>query len=164
MGSLVEKTAPGSAGVAGASMSKSFIPRQPIFDLKQNVFAYELLFRSGLDNAFKSAEPNQASAKVMSDGVLLMSIEALSGGKLAFINLTRDILLNDFISLQKDTALVSVIGTIDAFNQAKMVASNHFNLSSVTTVAILFVIITIPQARFVDRMMAADQRRMRAAG
>ena len=73
-------------------------------------------------------------------------------------------LLNDFISLQKDTALVSVIGTIDAFNQAKMVASNHFNLSSVTTVAILFVIITIPQARFVDRMMAADQRRMRAAG
>jgi polar amino acid transport system permease protein len=71
-------------------------------------------------------------------------------------------LLNDFISLQKDTALVSVIGTIDAFNQAKMVASNHFNLSSVTTVAILFVIITIPQARFVDRLMAADQQRMRA--
>src|SRR5882724_853862 len=73
-------------------------------------------------------------------------------------------LLNDFISLQKDTALVSVIGTIDAFNQAKMVASNHFNLSSVTTVAILFVIITIPQARFVDRLMAADQKRMRAGG
>ncbi len=73
-------------------------------------------------------------------------------------------LLNDFISLQKDTALVSVIGTIDSFNQAKMVASNHFNLSSVTTVAILFVIITIPQARFADRLMAADQRRMRASG
>ncbi|MGH6937939.1 amino acid ABC transporter permease, partial [Hypericibacter sp.] len=73
-------------------------------------------------------------------------------------------LLNDFISLQKDTALVNVIGAIDAFNQAKIVASNHFNLSSVTTVAFLFVIITIPQARFVDRMIERDQRRTRAAG
>jgi polar amino acid transport system permease protein len=73
-------------------------------------------------------------------------------------------LLNDFIGLQKDTALVNVIGTIDAFNQAKIVASNHFNLSSVTTVAILFVIITIPQARLVDRLVERDQRRMRAGG
>lgn len=73
-------------------------------------------------------------------------------------------LLNDFISLQKDTALVNVIGAIDAFNQAKIVASNHFNLSSVTTVAFLFVVITIPQARFVDRMIERDQRRTRAAG
>jgi polar amino acid transport system permease protein len=73
-------------------------------------------------------------------------------------------LLNDFIGLQKDTALVNVIGTIDAFNQAKIVASNHFNLSSVTTVAFLFVIITIPQARFVDKMVERDQRRMRAGG
>ncbi len=73
-------------------------------------------------------------------------------------------LLNDFIGLQKDTALVNVIGTIDAFNQAKIVASNHFNLSSVTTVAFLFVLITIPQARFVDRLIERDQRRMRAGG
>jgi polar amino acid transport system permease protein len=73
-------------------------------------------------------------------------------------------LLNDFISLQKDTALVNVIGTIDAFNQAKIVASNHFNLSSVTTVAFLFVLITIPQTRLVDRLVERDQRRMRAGG
>ena len=44
-------------------------------------------------------------------------------------------LLNDFIGLQKDTALVNVIGVIDAFNQAQIMASNHFNLSAVTTVA-----------------------------
>jgi polar amino acid transport system permease protein len=73
-------------------------------------------------------------------------------------------LLNDFISLQKDTALVSVIGTIDAFNQSKIIASNHFNLSSVTTVAFLFVLITIPQTRLVDRLIERDQRRMRAGG
>ena len=73
-------------------------------------------------------------------------------------------LLNDFISLQKDTALVNVIGAVDAFNQAKIVASNHFNLSSVTTVAILFVLITIPQARLVDRLIERDQRRTRTGG
>lgn len=73
-------------------------------------------------------------------------------------------LLNDFISLQKDTALVSVIGTVDAFNQSKIIASNHFNLSSVTTVAVLFVLITIPQARLVDKLIERDQKRMRAGG
>ncbi|MEY8838540.1 amino acid ABC transporter permease [Cribrihabitans sp. XS_ASV171] len=72
-------------------------------------------------------------------------------------------LLNNFISLQKDTALVNIIGTIDAFNQAKIIASNAFNLSAVTTVAILFILITIPQARFVDRLLERDRKRMRAA-
>jgi polar amino acid transport system permease protein len=72
-------------------------------------------------------------------------------------------LLNDFISLQKDTALVNVIGTIDAFNQSKIFASNHFNLSSVTVVAALFILITIPQARLVDRLVAREQRRGKGA-
>ncbi|MFD1933969.1 amino acid ABC transporter permease [Nonomuraea mangrovi] len=66
-------------------------------------------------------------------------------------------LLNDFISLQKDTALVNVIGSIDAFNQAKILASNNFNLSSVTVVAGLFILITIPQARLVDRLVTRDR-------
>ena len=72
-------------------------------------------------------------------------------------------LLNDFIGLQKDTALVNVIGVIDGFNQARIIASNAFNLSAVTIVAIIFVLITIPQARFVDKLLERDQRRMRAA-
>jgi polar amino acid transport system permease protein len=73
-------------------------------------------------------------------------------------------LLNDFISLQKDTALVSVIGVIDAFNQAKIIASNKFNLSPVATVALLFIVITIPQTRLVDRLLERDQRRRQGGG
>ncbi|MBN9045011.1 MAG: amino acid ABC transporter permease [Rhizobiales bacterium] len=68
-------------------------------------------------------------------------------------------LLNDFIGLQKDTALVNVIGSIDAFNQARIIGANYFNLSPVTTVALLFIVITIPQARFVDRLLEREQRR-----
>jgi polar amino acid transport system permease protein len=71
-------------------------------------------------------------------------------------------LLNDFIGLQKDTALVNVIGVIDGFNQSRIIASNAFNLSAVSIVAAIFVLITIPQARFVDKLMERDQRRMRA--
>lgn len=65
-------------------------------------------------------------------------------------------LLTTFIALQKDTSLVNIIGTMDAFNQAKFFASSAFNLSSVTVVAILFVLITIPQTRVVDWMLARD--------
>ena len=73
-------------------------------------------------------------------------------------------LLNDFIGLQKDTALVQVIGVVDAFNQSRIIASNAFNLSAVTIVAILFVLITIPQARIVDKLIERDNARMRAGG
>ncbi len=73
-------------------------------------------------------------------------------------------LLNDFIGLQKDTALVQVVGVIDAFNQSRIIAANAFNLSAVTIVAILFVLITIPQARFVDKLIERDNARMRAGG
>jgi polar amino acid transport system permease protein len=73
-------------------------------------------------------------------------------------------LLNDFIGLQKDTSLVQVVGVIDAFSQAKIIAANSFNLSAVSIVAVLFVLITIPQARFVDRLMERDNARLRAGG
>ncbi len=73
-------------------------------------------------------------------------------------------LLNDFIGLQKDTALVQVIGVVDAFNQSRIISSNAFNLSAVTIVAIIFVLITIPQARFVDRLIERDNKRIRAGG
>jgi polar amino acid transport system permease protein len=73
-------------------------------------------------------------------------------------------LLNDFIGLQKDTALVQILGVVDAFNMARGVASTSFNLSAVTIVAVLFVLITIPQARLVDHMIEKDSARMKAGG
>jgi polar amino acid transport system permease protein len=72
-------------------------------------------------------------------------------------------LLNDFISLQKDTALVGVLGAIEALNAAGIYASSVFNYSSYTVAAILFLILTIPLARFTDRVIERDRRR-RLAG
>jgi polar amino acid transport system permease protein len=73
-------------------------------------------------------------------------------------------LLNDFIGLQKDTALVQILGLVDSFNQSRAIAANAFNLSAVTIVAILFVLVTIPQARLVDWLAERDAARMKAGG
>jgi polar amino acid transport system permease protein len=72
-------------------------------------------------------------------------------------------LLNDFISLQKDTALVGVLGAIEANQAAQIYGSTVFNFSSFTVAAILFLILTIPLARFTDALIARDRNR-RLAG
>jgi polar amino acid transport system permease protein len=72
-------------------------------------------------------------------------------------------LLNDFISLQKDTALVGVLGTIEANKAADIYSEQVFNFSSFTVAAILFLILTIPLARFTDHLIERDRRR-RLAG
>ena len=73
-------------------------------------------------------------------------------------------LLNDFIGLQKDTALIGIMGVIDAFSQARLISSSVFNLSPVMVVAAVFVLATIPQARYVDHLIAKDQKRQRSGG
>jgi len=73
-------------------------------------------------------------------------------------------LLNDFISLQKDTALAAVIGVIEANRAAEIYGNTVFNYSSFTVAALLFLILTIPLARFTDRLIARDRRRRLAGG
>jgi polar amino acid transport system permease protein len=71
-------------------------------------------------------------------------------------------LLNDFIGLQKDTALVSVLGSIEAARAAQIYSASEFNYASYVVAAFLFVLITIPLARFTDRLIARDKRRREA--
>jgi polar amino acid transport system permease protein len=71
-------------------------------------------------------------------------------------------LLNDFIGLQKDTALVSVLGSIEAARAAQIYGASQFNYASYVVAALLFVLITIPLARFTDRLIARDKRRREA--
>ncbi|HET6643522.1 MAG TPA: amino acid ABC transporter permease [Gaiellaceae bacterium] len=71
-------------------------------------------------------------------------------------------LLNDFIGLQKDTALVTVIGVTEAVAQANFYASDYFNYAGLTVAAVFFVILTIPLARFTDNLIRERERRERA--
>jgi polar amino acid transport system permease protein len=73
-------------------------------------------------------------------------------------------LLNDFIGLQKDTALVGFLGALEAFNTAQINSNATFNFTFYLVAAVLFVAITIPLARFTDWLIARDRRRRQAQG
>ena len=91
-----------------------FVARQPIFDRRLRVIAYELLFRSGLDNFFKGGDVDHASSRVIADSFLLFGMEALTGGKRAFINFSRDILVKEYaLLLPKESIVVELLETIE---------------------------------------------------
>ena len=71
-------------------------------------------------------------------------------------------LLNDFISLQKDTALISVVGVFDAVFTARDSTGYLFNYTPYVVVAVMFIVITIPLARFTDWLGRRMMRRERA--
>lgn len=68
-------------------------------------------------------------------------------------------LLNGAVSLQKDVALLSVIGVRDAVREAQIYTARTFNYSSLIAAAILFLIASVPLARFTDRYARRDQER-----
>ena len=93
---------------------ESFIARQPIFDAQRNVYGYELLFRSGLENVFRHSDPNQATSKVMVDSFFLFNLNDLTGGKRAFINVPREILLKEYMFfLPKEQVVVELLETVE---------------------------------------------------
>ncbi len=68
-------------------------------------------------------------------------------------------LLNDFIGLQKDTVLVSYIGIVEVFRQTQIMVAATFNFTPYVATALIFLVITIPLARFTDWLIARERRR-----
>lgn len=110
------------------------------------------VYRAGID----SVHPSQAAAA--------RSLGLSEWQALRFVVIPQAVrrvvppLLNDFISLQKDTALVAVLGVIEANRAAGIYSSTVFNYSGYTVAAVLFLILTVPLARFTDYLVARDRR------
>jgi polar amino acid transport system permease protein len=110
------------------------------------------VFRAGIE----SVHPSQAAA-----GLALGLTRAQS---LRFVIVPQAVrrvappLLNDFISLQKDVALVSIIGPIEAFRAAQIYAAASFNYTPLIAAALLYVCVTIPLTRFVDHLQIRAMR------
>jgi polar amino acid transport system permease protein len=110
------------------------------------------VYRAGID----SVHPSQAAAA--------RSLGLSEWQALRFVVIPQAVrrvvppLLNDFISLQKDTALVAVLGVIEANRAAGIYSSTVFNYSGYTVAALLFLILTVPLARFTDYLVARDRR------
>jgi polar amino acid transport system permease protein len=116
------------------------------------------VYRAGIE----SVHPSQEAAA--------RSLGLTRGQALRFVIVPQAVrrvippLLNDFIGLQKDTALVGFLGAVEAFNQSQIDASATFNYTPYLAAALLFVAITIPLARFTDWLVLRDRRRRQAAG
>ncbi len=69
-------------------------------------------------------------------------------------------LLNDFVALQKDTALVAFVVVVpEAFKQAQIIQSADFNFTPLVAAALLFLMITVPLTRLVDWLTARERHR-----
>lgn len=98
----------------GSLMEEAFIGRQAILDQKKNVYAYEILFRSGLKNAFDpSLDGNVATQSVMVNTMLDFGMKKLVSDKKAFINFTEKNLLNRAPQLlPADSIVVEILETV----------------------------------------------------
>lgn len=74
-----------------------YVARQPIFDREENVFGYELLFRDSLENSF-TGDADEAS-RVTLDRSLVMGLDVLCDGRHAFLNCTRDTLVEGLVAI-----------------------------------------------------------------
>lgn len=108
-------TIPPSVMIGREAKSRTrYIARQPILNRDQNTHAYELLFRSGPENFFRSDDPDAATRDTI-DFSMLFGSAALTGGRPAFINCTRNVLLCDVITLlPRDRVVIEVLENVIA--------------------------------------------------
>ena len=137
------------------------VPIEPLFwGVVSLVLVYSAyvaeVYRAGID----SVHPSQSAAA--------RSLGLTHGQTLRFVVIPQAVrrvippLLNDFIGLQKDTALVGLLGVVEAFRQSQIEVAASFNFTPYIVTAILFIALTIPLARFTDWLIARDKRRQQA--
>ena len=96
-------------------MSEIYIGRQPIYDRKLGVYAYELLFRAASDNSAKFTDGDQATSDVIVNTFLEIGLDNIVGDRLAFINLTRAFFVGEHtISLPRDRVVLELLEDIEA--------------------------------------------------
>ena len=90
-----------------------YAARQPILDKDKNLFAYELLFRDGLDNVFPNIDGHEATTKLIAGSQFEFNLEDITGAKPAFINFTLETLQNGYVSLlAPEQVVVEILETV----------------------------------------------------
>jgi EAL and modified HD-GYP domain-containing signal transduction protein len=91
-----------------------FVARQPVLDRHLNVIAYELLFRSGFENFYRSLDDDRASSDVLTASFILFGLEGLTRGKKASINFTRRLLIEEAATLfPKDLLIIEILENVE---------------------------------------------------
>jgi polar amino acid transport system permease protein len=115
------------------------------------VLCYSAYVAEVLRSGILSVHPSQVAA---ARALGLTSVQTLR-----FVVLPQGVrrvippLMNDFVSLLKDTGLISVLGAVDAIRAAQIESSRSFNYTPYVVAAILFLLLTIPLTRLTDRVL-----------
>jgi len=98
---------------AERTVMEVFVARQPIFDRQQKVFGYELLFRPTVDSSYAGATDRMASLEVITASFLSIGVEKLLGGKRAFVNFPKELLMDDrAFSLPPSIAVIEILESV----------------------------------------------------
>lgn len=90
-----------------------YAARQPILDVNKNLFAYELLFRDGVDNVFPGIDEDEATTRIIEGSQFNLGIEHLTGDKPAFINFTLDTISKNLpLMLPPSSLVVEILETV----------------------------------------------------
>ena len=90
-----------------------YAARQPILDADKNLYAYELLFRDGVDNVFPDVDGDMATSRIIEGAQINFGLEDLTDGKPAFINFTLETIAKKYPSMMSpDTLVVELLETI----------------------------------------------------
>ena len=111
-----------------------FIARQPIFDAKQTVYGYELLYRSGMENVYPEADGDKASLSVIGNTLLVIGSQQISQGKRIFVNFTRKLLLEGAATyLPKKIGVIEILEDVEPDDELieaiKMIRSQGYILA-----------------------------------
>ncbi len=100
------------------ALTDVFIARQPIFNRADAVHGYELLFRSGPDNFFAANDIDLAATQGLERSVMSFGFDELTQGRLAFVNLSRRVLLNELYTLlPPDRSVIELLETVEPDEQ-----------------------------------------------
>jgi c-di-GMP-related signal transduction protein len=95
-------------------MMRAFIARQPIFDRKNNVVAYELLFRDSCENFYSSIDDNKATLNVIANSFCEFDFKTVTDNKMAFINFTEDLLKDEIATiLPSEYVVIEILENIE---------------------------------------------------
>jgi polar amino acid transport system permease protein len=152
--------------ILGFGVTALQLPGVPVSPLFWGTVALVLVYSAYVSEVYRagieSVHPSQTAAA--------RSLGLTHGQALRFVVIPQAVrrvippLLNDFIGLQKDTALVALLGVVEAFRQSQIDVAATFNYTPYIATAILFIAITVPLARFTDWLVARDRRRQLAVG
>jgi c-di-GMP-related signal transduction protein len=96
-----------------------FVARQPIFDRDSNVYAYELLYRSNAASSqFNGTDEDSTTLEVIAGSLLNIGLKSIAGGKKAFINFGRNLLVDGLVTmLPKESIVIEILETTEPDEQ-----------------------------------------------